>query len=384
MTVSLRDMKIRGAVLNEQGLPRPYTGSQPLSVEELDLDGPREGEILVEIAAAGLCHSDLSTIEGIRPRPVPCVLGHEAAGIVRDVGPGVRDLKADDHVVMVFVMSCGTCAACAGGRPNLCGASSEAKAKGELVAGGRRLHLGGRAINHAAGISCFAEYAVVDRRSVVKIPVDVPFDDAALFGCAVITGAGAVFNTAAIPEGTATAVVGLGGVGLNAVMAAAIAGAEPLIAVDVQDDKLALARSLGASHGIHADLPDAIEEIRDLTGGGVAHALEMAGTVAAFETAYAILRPGGVLTSAGLAPAAADFAFKPYEMVSQEKRIQGSYMGSCTPSRDIPRFMDYYRQGKLPVNRLRSGRLPLSDINLGFDRLADGAVVRQILDPTLG
>ena len=376
-------MKMRAAVLYEQGLPRPYTASVPLVVEDLDLDGPGEGELLVEIAAAGLCHSDLSTIEGIRPRPVPCVPGHEAAGIVREVGAGVDDFQIDDHVVMVFVMSCGTCPACAGGRPNLCGSSSEAKALGEMVAGGKRLHLGSETLNHAAGISCFAEFAVVDRRSVVKIPSDVPFGDAALFGCAVITGAGAVLNTAGVSAGAPTAVVGLGGVGLNAVMAAAIAGASPLIAIDVHEDKLALAKSLGASHAVDARNPTVLEEIRDLTKGGVAHAFEMAGTVAAFETAYAVLRPGGVLTSAGLAPAAAEFSFKPYEMVSQEKRIQGSYMGSCTPAIDVPRFIDYYRQGKLPVNQLRSGELGLDDINLGFDRLSDGAVVRQILVPNL-
>ncbi|MDD9877645.1 MAG: zinc-dependent alcohol dehydrogenase family protein [Magnetovibrio sp.] len=374
---------MRAAVLRMPGLKRPYADSRPLQIEELALDGPADGEILVEIAAAGLCHSDLSTIEGIRPRPLPAVLGHEAAGVVREVGPGVADLAVDDHVVMVFVMSCGGCADCLGGRPNLCGESSAAKAKGEMVAGGRRLHLNGETINHAAGISCFAEYAVVDRRSVVKLPADVPLDDAALFGCAVVTGVGAVLNTAAVPEGASAAVVGLGGVGLNAVMGAAIAGAEPLIAVDVHEDKLALAVSLGATHGIDAGAPTALEEIRDLTGGGVQHAFDMAGTVAAFETAYAMLRPGGVLTSAGLAPAAAEFAFKPYEMVSQEKRIQGSYMGSCTPSRDIPRFIEYYREGRLPVNRLHSGELGLDAINGGFDRLSDGAVVRQILRPRL-
>jgi alcohol dehydrogenase len=376
-------MKMKAAVLREQGKPRPYAETQPLIIEDIDLDGPAEGEILVEIAAAGLCHSDLSTIEGIRPRPLPLVLGHEAAGIVREVGPGVSDLKPDDHVVMVFVMSCGACPDCHGGRPNLCGSSIAAKAKGELVAGGRRLHLGGDDINHAAGISCFAEYAVVDRRSVVKMPDDVPLDDAAVFGCAVVTGVGAVLNTAAVPEGASMAVFGLGGVGLNAVMAGAIAGAAPLIAVDVHDDKLTLARELGASHTVNALEPTSLEQIKDLTGGGVHFAFDMAGTVKALQAAYASLRTGGVLTSAGLAPADAEFALKPYEMVSRELRIQGSYMGTCTPSRDVPKYLEYYRQGQLPVNRLHSGTLSLEEINLGFDRLSDGAVVRQILKPSL-
>ena len=374
-------MKMKAAVLREPGRPRPYAESQPLTIEELDLDGPAEGEILVEIAAAGLCHSDLSTIEGIRPRPMPAVLGHEAAGIVREVGPGVTALKPDDHVVMVFVMSCGTCPDCTGGRPNLCGSSIAAKAKGELVAGGRRLHLHGSDINHAAGISCFAEYAVVDQRSVVKVPDDVPLQDAALFGCAVITGVGAVLNTANVPEGASMAVFGLGGVGLNAVMAGALAGASHVIAIDVHEDKLALARELGATHAVNATSPTAVEEIRDLTGGGVMHAFDMAGTVKALEAAYASLRTGGVLTSAGLAPADALFQLKPYEMVSRELKVQGSYMGSCSPAQDMPKYLEYYRQGRLPVDRLLSGTLGLDGINLGFDRLSDGEVVRQILRP---
>jgi alcohol dehydrogenase len=374
-------MKMKAAVLREPGRPRPYAESQPLTIEELDLDGPAEGEILVEIAAAGLCHSDLSTIEGIRPRPLPAVLGHEAAGIVREVGPGVTALKPDDHVVMVFVMSCGTCPDCTGGRPNLCGSSIAAKAKGELVAGGRRLHLGGSDINHAAGISCFAEYAVVDQRSVVKVPADVPLQDAALFGCAVITGVGAVLNTANVPKGASMAVFGLGGVGLNAVMAGALAGAGQVIAVDVHEDKLSLARELGATHAVNAASANAVEEIRDLTGGGVMHAFDMAGTVKALEAAYGSLRTGGVLTSAGLAPADALFQIKPYEMVSRELRVQGSYMGSCSPAQDMPKYLEFYRQGRLPVDRLLSGTLGLDGINLGFDKLSDGEVIRQILKP---
>jgi alcohol dehydrogenase len=377
-------MRMRGAVLREQGLPRPYAESRPLSVEEVELDGPAEGEVLVEIAAAGLCHSDLSTIEGIRPRPIPMIPGHEAAGIVRDVGPSVHGLKAGDHVVMVFVMSCGTCADCTGGRPNLCASSIAAKAKGELVAGGRRLHLQGDGLlNHSAGISCFAEYAVVDQRSVVRVPNDIPLYHAAVFGCAVITGVGAVLNTAAVAEGQSVGVFGLGGVGLNAVMGAAIAGAAPIIAFDVHDDKLALARELGASHAINVTSLGAVEEVKDLTRGGLDHAFDMAGTVKALEMAYACLRTGGSLTSAGLAPFDAEMRIKPYDMVSREIRVQGSYMGSCTPSRDLPKYLEYHRQGRLPVHRLVSGTLPLDDINAGFDRLAAGAVVRQILKPAL-
>lgn len=374
-------MRMRASVLYEPGLPRPYAQTRPLKIEELELAPPADGEVLVEIAAAGLCHSDLSTIEGIRTRPVPAVLGHEAAGVVREVGRGVDDLKPGDHVVMVFVMSCGVCDDCTHGRKHLCRVSSAAKAKGELPAGGRRLKLNDREINHAAGISCFAEYAVVARGSLVKLPDDVPFEDAALFGCAVVTGVGAVVNTAGVAAGDAVCVLGLGGVGLNALMAAAIAGANPLIAIDPNKDKHALAKALGATHCIDPTAEGALEQVRDLTGGGVRHAVELAGTVPALNFGYAALRAGGTLTSAGLTAAKAELTIPPYDLVSSEKRVQGSYMGSCDPARDVPKFLEWYRAGKLPVGKLRSGDLPLDEINEGFDRLASGEAVRQILKP---
>ena len=372
-------MQTKAAVLYEQGRERPYTQSQPLAIEIVELDDPNDGELLVEIAAAGLCHSDLSTIEGIRPRPVPLVMGHEAAGIVRAVGGDVDDVKVGDHVVMVFVMSCGVCAVCCGGRPHLCSVSAKAKAKGELIGGGRRLHLNGRPLNHNVGISCFAEYAVVSRGSVVVVDRDVSLEDAALFGCAVITGVGAVVNTAKVPAGATMAVVGLGGVGLNAMLGGVIAEAARIFAIDVKDGKLELARALGATDTVNAKDPDCVAKVREETGGGVDYVFEMAGNIEAWKTAYAIVGRGGTLTSAGLTPAVAEFAFKPYDLVSNEKAIKGSYMGSSVPQRDVPRFMELYKQGKLPVDKLRSGFLALDDINAGFDRLAEGNVVRQIL-----
>lgn len=376
-------MKMQGAVLYESGKPRPYATSQPLVIETLDLDGPKQGEVLVEIRAAGLCHSDMSTIEGIRTRPLPAVLGHEAAGIVREVGPGVTDLKEGDHVVLVFVMSCGKCFECTHGLAHLCSASLVSKSKGELVAGGRRLSLNGKPINHAAGVSCFAEYAVLDRSSVVPLPKDISFEDAALFGCAVITGVGAAMNTAAIKPGQSVAVFGLGGVGLSAVMGAVLAGGEPIIGVDMHQDKLDLAKSLGAHHVVNAGegTERTAQAIKDLSDGGVLHAIELSGTLKGMEAAYASLRPGGTVTVAGLTPADAKFEFQPYMMTAKEFKIQGCYMGSCSPPEDMPKFVDYYRAGKLPVDRLRTGELPLSEINEGFDRLSDGTAIRQILKP---
>lgn len=205
-------MKIRAAVMYEQGKPTPYVVSRPLVVEDVELDGPGPGEVLVQIAAAGLCHSDLSAIAGMRPRAVPTVVGHEAAAIIREVGPGVTNFKAGDHVVMVFVASCGHCAHCYGGRPNLCESSWEARTRGTLQSGARRLRVGDTVLNHYTGLSVFAEYAVVSQNSLVRIDHDIPLEDAAIFGCAVVTGVGAVVNTAKMPFGSTVAVVGLGGV----------------------------------------------------------------------------------------------------------------------------------------------------------------------------
>lgn len=376
-------MKMQGAVLYETGKPRPYSTSEPLVIETLDLEGPQQNEVLVEIRAAGLCHSDLSTIEGIRTRPLPTVLGHEAAGIVREVGPGVTDLKEGDHVVLVFVMSCGNCQECTTGRPHLCGASFHSKMKGELVGGGRRLSLNGKPINHAGGVSCFAEYAVLDRSAMVPLPKDIAFEDAALFGCAVITGVGAVLKTAHVNPGESIAVFGLGGVGLSAVMGAAIAKAEPIIGVDLRDDKIMLAKSLGAHIGLNAGegTERTAEAIKDATNGGVLHTIELSGTVKGLEAAYASLRPGGTVTVAGLAPANASFDISPYMLAAKEFRIQGCYMGSCSAPDDMPRFIDHYRKGELPVERLRTGYLGLDGINEGFENLASGDAIRQILKP---
>ncbi|RKZ36783.1 MAG: alcohol dehydrogenase, partial [Gammaproteobacteria bacterium] len=208
-------MKIRAAVLNQMGHSSPYEKSRPLAIEELELDAPGQDEVLVQIKAAGLCHSDLSVINGDRPRPVPMALGHEAAGVVAELGPGVTDLQVDDHVVMVFVPSCGHCLPCSEGRPALCEPAAKANLEGTLLSGARRLHRDECDVHHHIGVSCFADHAVVSRRSLVKVDPDLPLDEAALFGCAVITGVGAVVNTAKVPPGSSVAVVGLGGVGLN-------------------------------------------------------------------------------------------------------------------------------------------------------------------------
>ena len=295
-------MKIRAAVLETIGAPQPFDKTRPLTIEELELDPPGDHEVLVQIRAAGLCHSDLSVIDGNRPRPVPMALGHEAAGVVKAVGAGVTDLSPGDHVVTVFVPSCGHCSPCAEGRPALCEPAAIANNAGTLVGGEHRLHRAdGTPVNHHLGVSAFADHAVVSRHSLVRIDPDLPFHHAALFGCAVLTGVGAAINSADIKAGQTVAVIGLGGVGLNSVLGALVAGAGQVIAIDLDEDKLAMAKSLGASAGINAADEDCVSQVKALTNGGVDCAIEMAGSEKALELAYQVTRRGGTTVTGGLA-----------------------------------------------------------------------------------
>lgn len=373
-------MKTRAAVLDRMGASLPYAGSKPLRIATLDLASPGRGEVLVRIAAAGLCHSDLSVINGDRPRPMPMALGHEAAGVVEALGEDVTDLHAGDHVVMVFMPSCGHCILCAEGRPALCEPGGAANGAGTLLSGRRRLSCDGAEINHHLGVSAFADYAVVSRRSLVRVDLDLPLDEAALFGCAVLTGVGAVVNTARLQPGQTAAVIGLGGVGLASVLGAVASGAVQVVAVDLSDDKLALARQLGATHAVNARDPDAAAQIREATRGGVDVAFEMAGAVRAMELAYAVTRRGGTTVTAGLPPPGAALPLPLVQLVAEEQTVKGSYIGGCVPARDIPRYVALYRAGKLPVDRLMSGHLRLDEINEGFDRLHEGRAVRQVIE----
>jgi alcohol dehydrogenase len=372
-------MKIRGAVLNRMGVEPPYERTKPLAIEQVELDGPGPGEVLVKIAAAGLCHSDLSVINGDRPRPTPMLLGHEASGVVEEMGPGVDDLQKGDHVVMVFVPSCGHCPPCSEGRPALCEPGAVANTAGTLLSGARRLHRNGADVHHHLGVSGFAEYATVSRRSLVKIDKELPLDEAALFGCAVLTGVGAVINTAKMPAGATAAVIGLGGVGLSSLLGAIAAGARRVVAVDLSDDKLGLARQLGATDTFNAASPEAANEVRAATNGGVDFAFEMAGSVRAMDLAYKITRRGGTTVTAGLPPPTHTFALPQVNLVAEERTVKGSYIGTCVPTRDLPRYIELYRRGKLPVDRLMSDHLKLNQINLGFDRLHEGKAVRQVV-----
>lgn len=373
-------MRIRAAVLEQMGAEAPYADSKPLVVQEVDLEGPGKGEVLVKIEAAGICHSDLSVINGDRPRPTPMVLGHEAAGVVVETGEDVDDLVAGDHVVFVFMPSCGHCLPCCEGRPALCEPGAEHNTAGDLLSGARRLSKNGRPINHHVGVSAFAEYTTVSRRSVVKFDRDIPFDIAALFGCAVLTGAGAVINTADVTPGMRAAVVGLGGVGLASLLAAVASGAEQIVAVDMQQDKLDFARKLGATDTFLANDPDVVAKVKEATSGGVDVAAEMAGSAKALELTYAIARRGGTAVTAGLPHPSAMLSIPAISLVAEEKTLRGSYIGSSVPSRDLPRLMALYKRGRLPVDKLVTHHLPLDDINVGMDRLANGSAIRQIVN----
>lgn len=373
-------MNVRGAILREMGLPPPYARSKPLRIETLTLNPPGPGEILVHVRAAGLCHSDLSVLDGTRPRPMPMVMGHEAAGDVVQCGRDVTNFQPDDLVVFSFVPSCGHCNPCASGRPALCEPGAAANKAGTLLSGGRRWRVDdGATLNHHLGVSAFAEMTVVSARSAVKIDRDLPYEIAALFGCAVMTGVGAVINTARVSAGESVAIFGLGGVGLAALLGANASGAHPLIAVDVLPGKLDLAAQVGATHVINAAQEDPIAAIRQITGGGAHHAIETAGSEKVLAQAYAATRPGGVTVTAGLPHPDKMLTIPAVSLVTEERTLKGSYMGSAVPSRDVPRYAAMYKAGKLPVDLLLTHRLRLEDVNEGFDRLARGDAVRQVI-----
>ena len=372
-------MKIRGAILEASGAKRPYQESKPLKIADIELEGPGSGEVLVKIAAAGLCHSDLSVIDGNRPRPTPMALGHEASGIVEEVGPNVSTFAKGDHVVLVFVPSCGHCIPCSSGRPALCEPGAAANGAGTLLSGSRRLSKNGAMVHHHLGVSAFAEYATVSEHSLVKIDPEFDLTIAALFGCAVLTGVGAVVNTGQVPPGSKVAVIGLGGVGLCSLLGAKVSGASQVVAIDLNNNKLKLAKELGATHAVNASDENAVEAIREITKGGVDFAFEMAGSVPALQLAYDITTRGGTTITAGLPHPDARLSLSPVSLVAEERSLKGSYVGACIPRRDLPRFMALYNKGDLAVDRLLSDVLKLEDINLGFEKLASGESIRQVI-----
>jgi alcohol dehydrogenase len=365
-------MKIQGAILERLGAERPYAQSHPLTVEDIELDGPGPGEILIRIEVAGVCHSDLSVVNGSRVRPVPMLLGHEAAGIVEAVGEGVDDLDIGGRVVLTFLPRCGECTACLKGGIAPCEQGSASNGAGTLLSGSTHLSRHGENIHHHLGVSGFATHAVVDRRSVVPVDADVPARVAALLGCAVLTGGGAVINAGKVQAGETLVIVGLGGVGMAALLTGLALDDVRVIAIDSSPEKLERALELGAhaaylpeeaAHaGIHADV-----------------VVEAVGKARAFESALALTGPGGRLVTVGL-PSADDLAtVSPLSLVATGRTIIGSYLGTSIPSRDIPYFVQLWKSGRLPVEQLISKEITLDRINEAMDELANGTVVRQLI-----
>ncbi len=365
-------MKIIGAVLEEIGRSRPYVESKPISISEMELGAPGPTEILVRIEAAGLCHSDLSVVDGNRVRPVPMLLGHEAAGRVQQLGSAVTDLEVGERVIMTFLPRCNDCAGCATDRRLPCGPGSVANNAGELLHHAGHLSRDGEKVHHHLGVSGFATHAVVDRASVVPVPDDVPPEIAAVLGCAVLTGGGGILNAVRPEPGDSVMIVGLGGVGMAALITAVSVGVQKIICVDGVEDKLARARDIGA-HETYS--PSEVSE----QGIKATHVLECAGNARAFETAFRATSSGGRTVTVGLPSPSALAEISPLTVTAEARTVIGSYLGSAVPARDIPTYVQLWRDGKLPVEHLISSRIRLRDINQGMDDLADAKTIRQVI-----
>ncbi|WP_269928577.1 alcohol dehydrogenase catalytic domain-containing protein [Kocuria massiliensis] len=368
-------MKIRAAVLNTMDAERPFAESQPLTVEELELDAPQNGEVLIRMTAAGVCHSDLSVVDGNRPRPLPMALGHEGTGVIEEVGPGVEGLNVGDHVVTVFLPRCEDCENCRTDGKLPCSRGTESNNSGYLPGGGHEVRLhrpDGSEVLHHLGVSAFATHAVVNQASVVKIGSDVPAEAAAPLGCAVLTGGGAVVNAGQPEEGDSIMVVGLGGVGIAALLTAIGLKKGTVIAVDAQEDKLCRAAELGADETY---TPGQVSE----QGIKANLVIEAAGHPKAFETAFNATAVGGRTVTVGLPSPKAESVINPVVLTAEARTVMGSYLGSAVPSRDIPRYEDLWRQGELAVEELVSSRIALDDINQAMDTLADAKAIRQVI-----
>jgi Zn-dependent alcohol dehydrogenase len=365
-------MRITGAVLEESGRTRPFAESRPITVGEVELGEPGPTEILVRIEAAGVCHSDLSVVDGIRRRPTPMLLGHEAAGIVVAVGTAVADLAPGQRVVTSFVPRCERCEACAEDGRLPCAAGTAANEAGTLLHRSQHLRRGTETVHHHLGVSGFATHAVIDRASAVGIGADVPPEVAAVLGCAVLTGGGAVLNVAKPKPSDAVMVVGLGGVGMAAIITAKAQGVERIVAVDAVEAKLDQALDLGATETYTSAQVERL-------GIRAQYVIECAGHPGAFETAFLATRTGGTTITVGLPSPAARASLSPLTVTAEARTVVGSYLGSAVPSRDIPRYAQLWRDGKLPVEKLISSRIELGRINEAMDLLADGLAIRQVI-----
>ncbi len=367
-----RTRAIRGAVLETIGADRPYRDTLPIRVAELELEAPGHGEILVRIEAAGVCHSDLSVVNGNRPRPVPMLLGHEAAGIVEELGEGVNDISLGQRVVMTFLPRCGECPGCHSNGKTPCTQGSASNSEGTLLGGSRRLSRDGELVNHHLGVSAFATHAVVSRRSVVPVGADVPAHIAALLGCALLTGGGAILNVAKPGPSARVAIVGLGGVGMAALITAKAAGVDYVVGIDMLPAKLEAALNLGASAAMTSAA--ALE-----SGEKFDAVIEAAGHPRALEAAVALTKPGGITVTVGLPAPGHPASIDPLALTAEARTIVGSYLGSAVPEHDIPIYEELWRSGQLAVEGLVSDTILLEEINQAMDTLDGGHALRQII-----
>lgn len=354
-----------------------YAFNEPFKIESVELQEPRQGEVLVKLAASGVCHTDLSVQRGIVPMRPPIIIGHEGAGTVEAVGPGVTSVKKGDHVVLTWLYSCGHCRDCSRAKPNLCHSAIKTMMTGVMFDGTTRFTVGGKETRHWVG--SFAEYTVVPEQATVSIRKDVPLEKACLVGCGVMTGVGAAMNTAKVRPGDHVAVFGCGGVGLNVIQGAALCGAEKIIAVDLVENKLRMAEGFGATDLVNASQGDAADQIKRLTDKkGVDYAFEVIGNPDVMQTAFSALRPGGKLVIVGVPQASAQVTL-PAMAFLQEKGVIGSYYGSARFRYDMPRILDLYMAKKLKLDELVSRRLPLEQLNTAMEIMEKGEVARSVI-----
>ncbi len=363
---------MKAAVLHQYG--------QELKIENVELEDPRKGEVRVKMKAAGICHSDQHVIDLALPLPVPIVLGHEGAGIVDAVGEGVTSVKVGDHVALNWVPSCAKCHNCRVGRPDMCDEAEKIAAMGTLLDGTTRFSLNGKKVHQFPLTGTFSEYTVVPESSAIPIRKDIPFEWAALVGCCVITGVGAVTNTAKVEPGSTVAVIGAGGVGFNTIQGAKLAGAKQIIAVDILDDKLEKTKAFGATHTVNAKENDPVREVKKLTGGlGVDYAFEVIGREETMQQGYMMTRKGGMTVIVGVASPTTNLSINAFSIPHQSKTITGSWLGQGNPAVDYPNLLDLNAAGKLQLEPLVSQVYTLDEINKGFEAMKSGENIRGVI-----
>jgi S-(hydroxymethyl)glutathione dehydrogenase / alcohol dehydrogenase len=349
----------------------------PLVIEKIELAEPHEREVLVRVAAAGVCHSDLHFMKGDWPMPLPAVLGHEGSAVVERIGPGVTGVKQGDHCIIIFAPNCGHCAYCTVGRPMLC--VGHRRPPGTMLDGTTRLSKGGKPVHHLAAVACFAEYAVISEEQLLVIDSSIPLDRAALVGCSVTTGVGAVVNTARVEAGSAVAVIGCGGVGLSVIQGARLQGASRIIAIDLFDEKLELATSMGATDVVNASAGDVVKQVRQLTDGGADYAFDAIGVPATVKQSLDLVRAGGKAVVVGIGRFGEGVPIDAFSLVMQEKSLLGCFYGSSRPRVDMPRILDLYRQGRLQLDELVTRTYSLEEINEAYADLQSSQAGRGVI-----